>query len=63
MVQCPHVPLPGNALYRSIAFQQGSARPGPLTDNRHRFFADPVTCHREALQSLQEKNSLYPTLK
>lgn len=30
---------------------------------RYRFFADPVTSQREALRSLQLKNTLYPTLR
>eukprot|EP00752_Nemacystus_decipiens_P004848 g4411.t1 len=33
------------------------------TLHRHRHFADPVTSQREALRSLQAKNSLYPTLR
>lgn len=34
-----------------------------MPSRRYRYFADPVTSQREALRSLQAKNSLYPTLR
>eukprot|EP00903_Cladosiphon_okamuranus_P017705 g16304.t1 len=42
-----------------------TVRPSRLQETLHRYrhFADPVTSQREALRSLQEKNSLYPTLR
>ncbi|CAM9700959.1 unnamed protein product, partial [Ectocarpus sp. 12 AP-2014] len=59
--------VPPKAASLSKAAAEGAPTSSPLrlqeTLNRYRYFADPVTSQREALRSLQAKNSLYPTLR
>ncbi|CAM9219645.1 unnamed protein product [Ectocarpus fasciculatus] len=59
--------VPLKAASPSRAGTEGVPTSSPLrlqeTLNKYRYFADPVTSQREALRSLQAKNSLYPTLR